>query len=172
MDPEELKLATERITKRLGGQNVKAVVELIDAGKIRAAFDILLDYYDRSYNLAKSKQNRCSEVNVPISWNSLDAVCQQLVDAAEKLSVATELWHEAYVFVSQNDSSCHLARHLSRELHGNIRRLCLLRMAVQFFQVIVGEKVGFKFVAGLRCFVKTSPRCEMMQHDPCRDVHV
>ena len=84
LDREELKLATERITKRLGGQNVKAVVELIDQGKIRGAFDILLDYYDRSYNLAKSKQNRCSEVNVPIQ-GPLESACKPLVDAAEKL---------------------------------------------------------------------------------------
>ena len=88
LDREELKHATERITKRLGGQNVKTVVELIDAGKIRPAFDILLGYYDRSYNLAKSKQNRCSEVNVPISDVGSSAVCALLVKAAEELAAA------------------------------------------------------------------------------------
>ena len=86
LDREELKLATERITKRLGGQNVKAVVELIDQGKIKEGFDILLDYYDRSYMLAKSKQNRCSEIEVPIQGSDGDSICRLLVDAAEKLA--------------------------------------------------------------------------------------
>lgn len=85
LDRDELKHATERITKRLGGQNVKAVVELIDAGKIKDGFDILLDYYDRSYLLAKSKQNRCSEVNVPLVARDGNLICEKLVDAAEKL---------------------------------------------------------------------------------------
>ena len=86
LDREELKLATERITKRLGGQNVKAVVELIDQEKIKEGFDILLDYYDRSYMLAKSKQNRCSEIEVPIQGSDGDSICRLLVDAAEKLA--------------------------------------------------------------------------------------
>lgn len=40
---------SKRIEKKLGGQNLKIVLEHLNAGRIEDAADILLDYYDRSY---------------------------------------------------------------------------------------------------------------------------
>ncbi len=48
-DPEDLIKATQRIRKRLGGQRTQAAVEFIQAGNLRDACAIILDYYDRTY---------------------------------------------------------------------------------------------------------------------------
>ena len=48
-DREALVVATERIRKRLGGQRTQAAIALLKTGDLRAAFTILLDYYDRAY---------------------------------------------------------------------------------------------------------------------------
>ncbi|MFH7243436.1 MAG: tRNA 2-selenouridine(34) synthase MnmH [Spirulina sp.] len=48
-DPRELVIATQRIQKRLGGQRTQAAVDFIQAGDLRSACAIILDYYDRTY---------------------------------------------------------------------------------------------------------------------------
>jgi tRNA 2-selenouridine synthase len=46
---EELVAATERIRKRLGGDRTQTAVQHIQAGQLREACAIILDYYDRAY---------------------------------------------------------------------------------------------------------------------------
>ena len=48
-NPEDLIVATERIRKRLGGQQTQAAIALIREAKLKDAFAILLTYYDRTY---------------------------------------------------------------------------------------------------------------------------
>ena len=57
-NPEDLIIATQRIQKRLGGQRTQAAVEFIQAGDLRSACAIILDYYDRTYrhDLERRKQ--------------------------------------------------------------------------------------------------------------------
>jgi tRNA 2-selenouridine synthase len=42
-------LATERIRKHLGGLRTQQAVDLLQQGNLSAAFDLILDYYDRTY---------------------------------------------------------------------------------------------------------------------------
>lgn len=46
---EGLVQATERIRKRLGGDRAQTAIHHIQAGRLRAACAIILDYYDRTY---------------------------------------------------------------------------------------------------------------------------
>lgn len=56
---EELKVSMQRIAKRLGPQNVKRAIELLDEGNIRGAFEMALVYYDKTYlyNLEQNTTN-------------------------------------------------------------------------------------------------------------------
>jgi tRNA 2-selenouridine synthase len=56
LDKTALTDATIRITKKLGHQQARVVTDLLAENNIRAAFEILLLYYDKLY--AKSLQNR------------------------------------------------------------------------------------------------------------------
>jgi tRNA 2-selenouridine synthase len=53
---EELITATQRITKKLGGQHAKRAVEAIEAGDLETAVEITLVYYDNSYEFGLSKR--------------------------------------------------------------------------------------------------------------------
>lgn len=46
---EELITATERITRRIGGQHAKVAIEHIRQNNLAPAIEIVLDYYDKTY---------------------------------------------------------------------------------------------------------------------------
>ncbi len=48
-DPADLILATERIAKRLGGQQAQLAIDSIQSGDLKPAIAIALDYYDKTY---------------------------------------------------------------------------------------------------------------------------
>lgn len=54
---QQLVIATERIRKRLGGLRTQQAVALIQQGKLAEAFDIILDYYDRTYTYDLQRRN-------------------------------------------------------------------------------------------------------------------
>lgn len=54
---DELKAATLRIQKRLGGLETKNTIQYLESGDIRHAFSILLKYYDKLYLRASSQRN-------------------------------------------------------------------------------------------------------------------
>lgn len=56
LDPEKLIDAIGRIAQKLGNLNAKTAISLLNEGKIRESFDILLKYYDKFY--FKSLHNR------------------------------------------------------------------------------------------------------------------
>ncbi len=74
---EELKLAFARIQKRLGGLEYKQAIQALDAGDLRTAAEIALQYYDKSYSFQLDQWPKENVVFV-------DA-CDQVPEAAKKL---------------------------------------------------------------------------------------
>lgn len=66
-NPENLKAATLRISKRLGGLDTKNVLQFLEEGKIKEAFSILLAYYDKAYLKATEQRSAEQIVTIPIS---------------------------------------------------------------------------------------------------------
>jgi tRNA 2-selenouridine synthase len=66
LDRSELIDAIRRIEKRLGGLNMKKCIEYINTDNVILAFDILLKYYDRYYdmNLVKHKNVKTNINNI------------------------------------------------------------------------------------------------------------
>ena len=56
-DIQELIAATQRISRRLGGQRAKEAISLLEEGKLGEAFDIILEYYDKTYTYDLEKRN-------------------------------------------------------------------------------------------------------------------
>jgi tRNA 2-selenouridine synthase len=56
LDIEALKEATIRIQKRFGPNETKITLAFLDEKNIKAAFDILLNYYDKQYITALYKR--------------------------------------------------------------------------------------------------------------------
>ncbi len=55
---EELIEATERISRKLGGQHVKRAVEALREGDHRTAFEICLVYYDKTYKYGEENREK------------------------------------------------------------------------------------------------------------------
>ncbi|MDX2240801.1 MAG: tRNA 2-selenouridine(34) synthase MnmH [Leptolyngbyaceae cyanobacterium bins.302] len=53
---EDLITATERITRRIGGQHTKAAIEHIQQNNLTPAIEIVLDYYDKTYRYDLQKR--------------------------------------------------------------------------------------------------------------------
>ncbi|RYZ21686.1 MAG: tRNA 2-selenouridine(34) synthase MnmH [Chitinophagaceae bacterium] len=70
LDPERLRDAITRISKRLGPQHAKAAIELLDAGQLPECFAILLRYYDKSY--LKGVQGRPSGTPHTVACAAVD----------------------------------------------------------------------------------------------------
>lgn len=64
--PEEIIASTQKLNRRMGGDRVKRAVELIQAGKLREAVEIVLQYYDKLYlHALKSNHSEFSTLSLP-----------------------------------------------------------------------------------------------------------
>jgi tRNA 2-selenouridine synthase len=55
---DELKAATFRIQKRLGGLNTKNAIQFLEERNLKEAFSILLKYYDKLYTMATDQRQK------------------------------------------------------------------------------------------------------------------
>ena len=84
---DELIASIRRVTKRMGGQNVKAAVEAIESNRMPDAIDLLLDYYDKLYLANKSKMSRQVFIDVPVT-NPLSAeTTSKLISLASQVDI-------------------------------------------------------------------------------------
>ena len=70
---DELINATLRIKKRLGGQETKIAINYLEANETKAAFSILLAYYDRLYNRGLEKRDPALNAITTITCNQVNA---------------------------------------------------------------------------------------------------
>ena len=63
--------ATQRIDRKLGGQHAKSAIEAIQNNDFKTAIEIVLYYYDKTYNYGLSKRD--PDKVFPIDVNTIDA---------------------------------------------------------------------------------------------------
>lgn len=78
---EELKTSIYKIERRLGGKRTQDALELLDAGKGMELTDLLLDYYDKSYQNSTSETKFKRRVDFEFSVFEIDDICKQLIAA-------------------------------------------------------------------------------------------
>lgn len=69
-DNDKLVTAVMRIQKRLGGLDTKTAINFLLEGNTKAAFDVLLKYYDKQYEKSAERLGRKAEV---VSAETVDA---------------------------------------------------------------------------------------------------
>ena len=84
-DRDAFSQTMQKISKRLGGQNLKAAQERLAAGDLASAIDILLNYYDRTYREGIEKRQRLIKARVQWDGLSVDAAAGELIARAEKM---------------------------------------------------------------------------------------
>ena len=69
-DKSHLKIALDRIVKRLGGQNYKAAIEALVADDYYTVADISLTYYDKAYLYGMSKRDQSKVHKLALDSNN------------------------------------------------------------------------------------------------------
>ena len=78
-EPEDLKDAIKRITKRLGGLDTKIALEAIDNKDTKSAFEICLKYYDKTYDYGKNKRAENTVITCPFDNLNIDQIAKEIV---------------------------------------------------------------------------------------------
>lgn len=76
---DELKAATDRILKRLGGQHHKAAIEALENGDFSFGTDVALNYYDKTYLHGLLRREPSNVTTFIISENNPSATAAQLI---------------------------------------------------------------------------------------------
>lgn len=79
-DKELLKDAMNRISKRLGGDNLRYAIEAIDNGMIANAIKIALLYYDKAYRMATDKHKEGEIYRLQFSNESPDEIADKIIE--------------------------------------------------------------------------------------------
>jgi len=83
-DPEELIAATQRISKKLGGQNAQAAITHIREGNLAPAIETVLDYYDKSY-LYDLMKREVAIYPIDVSGLSIRESVDRLIDKSREI---------------------------------------------------------------------------------------
>ncbi|NET05657.1 MAG: tRNA 2-selenouridine(34) synthase MnmH [Symploca sp. SIO2B6] len=83
-DINELVAATERIRKRLGGLRTKEALNLLHQGKLAEAFDIILEYYDKTYTY-DLQQRKVPIYNLDVSGLDPEVGAQKLCEKTREV---------------------------------------------------------------------------------------
>ncbi|MCY7279048.1 MAG: tRNA 2-selenouridine(34) synthase MnmH, partial [Phormidesmis sp. CAN_BIN44] len=89
-DPEELIAATQRISKKLGGQNAQAAIAHIREGNLAPAIETVLDYYDKSYLYDLTKR-QVSIYPIDVSGLSDSERVDRLIDKSREISLEKQV---------------------------------------------------------------------------------
>lgn len=76
---DELKAATDRILKRLGGQHHKAAIEALENGDFAFGTDIALNYYDKTYLHGLSRREPEKVTTFMVTENNPSATATRLI---------------------------------------------------------------------------------------------
>ncbi|MCU0346050.1 MAG: tRNA 2-selenouridine(34) synthase MnmH [Saprospiraceae bacterium] len=80
---EELVGSLLKITKRMGGNNVKDALDAYDAGDVEKATAVALHYYDKTYAHSTSKGNFSKKLELEAVQIDVPSIAQQLVQLAD-----------------------------------------------------------------------------------------
>ncbi len=80
---EELIASLLKVTKRMGGNNVKDALEAYEAGDVAKATAVALHYYDKTYTHSTSKGNFSQTVNLDFGKIEVVAIASQLIEVAD-----------------------------------------------------------------------------------------
>ncbi|MCS6991994.1 MAG: tRNA 2-selenouridine(34) synthase MnmH [Chitinophagales bacterium] len=84
LSTDQLITGTQRISRRLGGQRTQQILNLIQHGNRRAAFALLLQYYDKLYDLSLSSRASNCVIRLRLAKPAAREIVEALLQATEK----------------------------------------------------------------------------------------
>jgi tRNA 2-selenouridine synthase len=83
---ESLKASVLKISKRLGGDNTRDVIDAIEKDDYSKAIEITLGYYDKAYHYGLKKKISKNLIFVDTDTDDIETNAQKIVDAAAGIS--------------------------------------------------------------------------------------
>lgn len=82
---DEMNAAIDRISKRLGGQNVNSAKETLAGKELEMCARVLLEYYDKTYMVCQDKNPRTTTLKTDMGEMNLEERSKAILKAAEAL---------------------------------------------------------------------------------------
>ncbi len=83
---DDLVFSIGKIKKRLGGEATQRAIGAVESGDVRTAIEIVLTYYDKTYQSAMTKMPREVSVNVAADQLSGEALIEQMREIAQNVT--------------------------------------------------------------------------------------
>ncbi|MBP1665916.1 MAG: tRNA 2-selenouridine synthase [Bacteroidetes bacterium] len=83
---DQLQGSVIKVSKRLGGENAKKVLESISSGDFREAVRIMLQYYDKTYKFSLRKRNDRNKIYVESDTDNVEENTAKVLEASNKIS--------------------------------------------------------------------------------------
>lgn len=83
---DQLQGSVIKVSKRLGGENAKKVLESINSGDFREAVRIMLQYYDKTYKFSLHKRNDQNIIYVESDTDNIEENTSKVLEASNKIS--------------------------------------------------------------------------------------
>lgn len=84
--PDLLIASINKISKRLGGENVKEAIKAVEARDFAKAIEITLKYYDKSYRHSIGRKNSKSIIYLRTSTDNIEENTEKLLEEANKIT--------------------------------------------------------------------------------------
>ncbi|MEJ2003709.1 MAG: tRNA 2-selenouridine(34) synthase MnmH [Cyclobacteriaceae bacterium] len=84
---EQLELGIRKISKKLGGLNLKKAIESLDKGRLDEVAEILLGYYDKSYGFLEQKRNQKVIATIKPDTSEPDRIAETIIQSVNSYSV-------------------------------------------------------------------------------------
>jgi hypothetical protein len=70
----------------MGPQHVKAALDHLDQGELSSWVDLVLDYYDKTYQHSRDQRDASRITEVPFSWENPDQGIDRLIEESEQMT--------------------------------------------------------------------------------------
>jgi len=98
-DPQRLENAIHRITKKLGGQNVKIAIEALKQKDFDTVADLLLIYYDKAYLKGLSFRNQNKVFKLSVESDDPEIIARNVLEFYQNQKILTDqnIKHESHL---------------------------------------------------------------------------
>ena len=75
--PDKLKTSIFKVSKRLGGENTRVILDAVEAGEFKKAVETMLNYYDKTYKYSLSRKRSKNMIYIESDTDRYRVKCKK-----------------------------------------------------------------------------------------------
>ncbi len=84
--PDKLKASILKVSKRLGGENTRVILDAVEAGEFKIAVENMLNYYDKTYNYSLSRKRSKNMIYIKSDTIDIESNANKILEASDKIT--------------------------------------------------------------------------------------